>query len=38
MNMTEDVGNNNVKDTAKYSIFKRETHAELYQTSKMELL
>ena len=28
----------NVKDTVKYSIFKREAHSELYQMSKMELL
>ena len=28
----------NVKDTVKYSIFKREAHSELYQTSKIDLL
>ena len=28
----------NVKDTVKYSIFKREAHSELYQTTKMEFL
>ena len=27
----------NVKDAVKYTIFKKEAHSELYQTSKMEL-